>query len=280
MTTQLESLRGKTLFITGGSRGIGRAIALRAAADGANVVIAAKTAVESDKLVGSVYSVAEEVVAAGGKALPLIVDVRDADQVIAAMAQAAEHFGGIDILVNNAGAINLMGVEHTSLKKYDLIQTINHRATFICAQAALPYLKKSTNAHILSLSPPVNMAPHWLKPFSPYALSKYGMTILTLGMAEEFRDYGISCNTLWPATYIATAAVAVNLGGENTLLVSRKPEIMADAAHAIFASPKGTVTGHAFTDEESLARIGVTDLTHYACSPDHLDKLQKDFFLD
>lgn len=276
----MTSLKCKTIFITGGSRGIGRAIALRAARDGANIVIAAKTAVASEKLEGTIYSVAEEVVAAGGQALPLIVDVRDPDQVIAAMAQAAEHFGGIDVLVNNAGAINLMGVEHTSMKKYDLIQSVNHRATFICAQAALPYLKKSSNPHILSLSPPVNMAPHWLKPFAPYAVSKYGMTILTLGMAEEFRDYGISCNTLWPATYIATAAVAVNLGGDTTMLVSRKPEIMADAAYAIMSSDRGTWTGLALTDEETLAKVGVTDLTHYACSPEHIDQLQKDFFLD
>jgi citronellol/citronellal dehydrogenase len=276
----MTSLKGKTVFITGGSRGIGRAIALRAAREGANIVIAAKTAVASEKLEGTIYSVAEEVVAAGGQALPLIVDVRDQDVVAAAMAQAAEHFGGIDILVNNAGAINLMGVEHTSLKKYDLIQSVNHRATFLCAQAALPYLKKSSNPHILSLSPPVNMAPHWLKPFAPYAVSKYGMTILTLGMAEEFRDYGISCNTLWPATYIATAAVAVNLGGDTTMLVSRKPEIMADAAYAIISSDRGTWTGLALTDEEALAKVGVTDLTQYACSPEHIDKLQKDFFLD
>ncbi|MBC7750458.1 MAG: NAD(P)-dependent oxidoreductase [Candidatus Saccharibacteria bacterium] len=276
----MTSLKGKTVFITGGSRGIGRAIALRAAREGANIVIAAKTAVASEKLEGTIYSVAEEIVAAGGQALPLIVDVRDQEQVIAAMAQAAEYFGGIDVLVNNAGAINLMGVEHTSIKKYDLIQSVNHRATFICAQAALPYLKKSSNPHILSLSPPVNMAPHWLKPFAPYAVSKYGMTILTLGMAEEFRDYGISCNTLWPATYIATAAVAVNLGGDTTMLVSRKPEIMADAAYAILSSDRGTWTGLALTDEEALAKFGVTDLTHYACSPEHIGQLQKDFFLD
>ena len=276
----MTSLKGKTVFITGGSRGIGRAIALRAARDGANVVIAAKTAVATDKLEGTVYSVAEEVVAAGGQALPLIVDVRDQAQVVAAIEQAAKHFGGIDILVNNAGAINLVGVEQTSLKKYDLIQAINHRATFICSQAALPYLKKSANGHILSLSPPINMAPHWLKGFAPYALSKYGMTILTLGMAEEFRDYGIACNTLWPATYIATAAVAVNLGHDVTLQVSRKPEIMADAAYAIVSSDRGTWTGLALTDEEALAKVGVTDLDHYACSPDHINKLQKDFFLD
>ena len=256
----MSSLKGKTLFITGGSRGIGRAIALRAARDGANVVIAAKSAEPHAKLPGTIYSVAEEIEAAGGRALPHQVDVREEDQVRAAMAKAAEHFGGIDMLVNNAGAINLMGVEHTPLKKYDLIQGVNHRATFLCAQAALPYLKQSTQGHILSLSPPVNMAPHWLKPFSPYTVSKYGMTILTLGMAEEFRDYGISCNTLWPATYIATAAVEVNLGGDGAVQVSRKPEIMADAAHAILSTARGELTGQSLLDEQALARIMAKEL--------------------
>lgn len=276
----MSSLKGKTLFITGGSRGIGRAIALRAARDGANVVIAAKSAEPHPKLPGTIFSVAEEIEAAGGRALPLQVDVREEDQVRAAMAKAAEHFGGIDMLINNAGAINLMGVEHTPLKKYDLIQGVNHRATFLCAQAALPYLKQSSQGHILSLSPPINMAPHWLKPFSPYTVSKYGMTILTLGMAEEFRDYGISCNTLWPATYIATAAVEVNLGGDGAVQVSRKPEIMADAAHAILATARGELTGKSLLDEQALARIGVTDLRTYSCVPGNDDKLQRDFFLD
>jgi citronellol/citronellal dehydrogenase len=276
----MSSLKGKTLFITGGSRGIGRAIALRAARDGANVVIAAKSAEPHPKLPGTIYTVAAEIEAAGGRALPLQVDVREEDQVRAAMAKAAEHFGGIDMLVNNAGAINLMGVEHTPLKKYDLIQGVNHRATFLCAQAALPYLKQSTQGHVLSLSPPVNMAPHWLKPFSPYTVSKYGMTILTLGMAEEFRDYGISCNTLWPATYIATAAVEVNLGGDGAVQVSRKPEIMADAAHAILSTARGELTGQSLLDEQALARVGITDLRDYSCIPGNEDKLQRDFFLD
>lgn len=276
----MNSLKGRTIFITGGSRGIGRAIALRCARDGANVVIAAKSAEPHPKLAGTIFTVADEVRAAGGQALALQVDVRDEEQVRAAMAKAAETFGGIDVLINNAGAINLMGVEHTPLKKYDLIQGVNHRATFLCAQAALPYLKKSGNAHILSLSPPVNMAPHWLKPFAPYAVSKYGMTILTLGMAEEFRDYGISCNTLWPATYIATAAVEVNLGGDATLEVSRKPDIMADAAHAIISAARLELTGQALLDEEALARVGITDLTNYACKPENAGKLQRDFFLD
>ena len=183
------------------------------------------------------------------------------------------------MLINNAGAIALTGVESTSLKQYDLIQTINHRATFICAQAALPYLKKSSNPHILSLSPPVNMSPKWLGMLSPYALSKYGMSILTLGMAEEFRQYGISCNTLWPETYIATAAVSKNLGEENTLQLSRKPEIMADAAYAIYTTNRGELTGQSLTDEQALARIGITELGGYACIEGKTE-LQKDFFLD
>ncbi|MCH7393881.1 NAD(P)-dependent oxidoreductase [Acinetobacter dispersus] len=275
----MSNMQGKTIFITGGSRGIGRAIALKAAQAGANVVIAAKTEVETAKLTGTIYSVAEEIEAAGGKALPLLLDVRDEQQIHAAMQQAAKNFGGIDVLINNAGAIALTGVEATSLKQYDLIQTINHRATFICVQAALPYLKQAKDPHILSLSPPVNMSPKWLGMLSPYALSKYGMTILTLGMAEEFRHYGISCNTLWPETYIATAAVSKNLGEENTRQLSRKPEIMADAAFAIYSTVKGELTGQSLTDEQALARIGITDFTHYACVSGNT-QLQKDFFLD
>ena len=273
------TMQGRTVFITGGSRGIGRAIALKAAQAGANVVIAAKTAVETAKLSGTIYSVAEEIEIAGGQALPLLLDVRDEQQVHAAIQQAATTFGGIDVLINNAGAIALTGVEATSLKQYDLIQTINHRATFICAQAALPYLKQAQHPHILSLSPPVNMSPKWLGMLSPYALSKYGMTILTLGMAEEFQHYGISCNTLWPETYIATAAVSKNLGEENTLQVSRKPEIMADAAYAIYTTAKGELTGQSLTDEQALARIGITDFSKYACV-DGNTQLQKDFFLN
>ncbi|MBC9228218.1 NAD(P)-dependent oxidoreductase [bacterium SPL81] len=275
----MKTMQGRTVFITGGSRGIGRAIALKAAQAGANVVIAAKTAVETAKLSGTIYSIAEEIEAAGGKALPLILDVRDEQHIHTAIQQTVETFGRLDVLINNAGAIALTGVESTSLKQYDLIQTINHRATFICAQAALPYLKKSSNPHILSLSPPINMSPKWLGMLSPYALSKYGMSILTLGMAEEFQQYGISCNTLWPETYIATAAVSKNLGEENTLHVSRKPEIMADAAYAIYTTNRGELTGQSLTDEQALARIGITDLRSYACIEGNT-QLQKDFFLD
>lgn len=276
----MGSFTGKTFFITGASRGIGRALALRFASEGANIVIAAKTAEPNPKLKGTIHTVAEEVKAAGGQALALTVDVRDEVQVAAAMAEAARVFGGIDVLINNAGAIALTGVEHTSVKKYDLIQDINHRATFVCSQAALPYLKQSDNAHILSLSPPINMAPHWLKPFVPYAVSKYGMTILTLGMAEEFRDYGISCNTLWPATYIATAAVEVNMGEETAQEISRKPDIICDAAFHILSTKRGELSGNSIIDEEILGQHGVTDFDVYACKPGNPAKLQKDFFLD
>ncbi|ENU91894.1 hypothetical protein F971_02987 [Acinetobacter vivianii] len=275
----MNNMQGKTIFITGGSRGIGRAIAIKAAHAGANVVIAAKTEIETAKLTGTIYSVAQEIEAVGGKALPLLLDVRDDQQIHAAIQQAAQHFGGIDVLINNAGAIALTGVEATSLKQYDLIQSINHRATFICAQAALPFLKQAEHPHILSLSPPVNMSPKWLGMLSPYALSKYGMTILTLGMAEEFRQYGISCNTLWPETYIATAAVSKNLGEENTQQLSRKPEIMADAAFAIYSTAKGELTGQSLTDEQALTRMGITDFAQYACIAGN-HQLQKDFFLD
>jgi len=275
----MNNMQGKTIFITGGSRGIGRAIAIKAAHAGANVVIAAKTEIETAKLTGTIYSVAQEIEAVGGKALPLLLDVRDEQQIHAAIQQAVQHFGGIDVLINNAGAIALTGVEATSLKQYDLIQSINHRATFICAQSALPFLKQAEHPHILSLSPPVNMSPKWLGMLSPYALSKYGMTILTLGMAEEFRQYGISCNTLWPETYIATAAVSKNLGEENTQQLSRKPEIMADAAFAIYSTAKGELTGQSLTDEQALTRMGITDFAQYACIAGNR-QLQKDFFLD
>jgi citronellol/citronellal dehydrogenase len=275
----MSTLKGKTLFITGGSRGIGRAIALRAARDGANVVIAAKSAEPHPKLPGTIHSVAAEIEAAGGRALPLQVDVREQDQVVAAMQKAGEHFGGIDILINNASALSINNVESTPLKKYDLIQTVNHRATFLVSQAALPWLKKSSHAHILTLSPPVNMNPRWLQILSPYAVSKFGMTILTLGMAEEFRHYGISANTLWPATYIATAAVEVHMG-DSTLGVSRKPEIMADAAYSIICTARGELTGQSLLDEQALARVGITNLLDYACTPENADRLERDFFVD
>jgi citronellol/citronellal dehydrogenase len=271
------SLKNQTVFITGASRGIGRAIALRCARDGANVVIAAKSNEPHPKLGGSIHSVADEVVAAGGKALAILLDVRDEVAVQQAMQQAAEHFGGIDILINNAGAIALTNVENTSLKKYDLIQSINHRAVFVCSQAALPYLKKSSNGHILSLSPPINLNPKWLTVFAPYTLSKYGMTLLSIGMAQEFKDYAICVNTLWPETYIATAAVTNNIANEEAVDICRKPEIMADAAYAIITHRE---TGQHYLDEGVLRAYGVTDFVPYACNPDTIDSIQRDFFLD
>lgn len=276
----MSSLQGKTLVITGASRGIGRSIAIRAAQDGANVVVAAKTAEKHAKLEGTIFETAEAVEKAGGKALALQVDVREEDQVKAMMATAAETFGGIDILINNAGAISLTPVEYTPLKKYDLMQDINSRAVFMCSQAALPWLKKSSNPHILSLSPPVNLNPRWLKPYAAYALSKYGMTILSLGMAEEFRDAGIAVNTLWPKTYIATAAIEFTVGSRDAFKVCRRPEIMSDAAWHILTSPARELTAQTLIDEDFLRTVGTTDFTDYAWDKSSIDMLAPDLFLD
>ncbi len=276
----MSSMQGKTIFITGGSRGIGRAVALRCAREGANVVIAAKSNEPHPKLGGSIHTVAQEIIEQGGQALPLQVDVREEQQVIDALAKAAEHFGGIDILIHNAGAIHLGNVENTSVKKYDLIQTLNHRGLFIAAHHALPYLKKSKHGQILSFSPPINLSAHWMGMYSPYALSKYGMTMLILGLAEELKGHGVSCNSLWPATFINTAAVSVNIGTDAATLMSRKPEIMADAAYAILSGGLGDINGQTLLDEEVLNRMGVEDLSEYACSPEHIDKLAKDLFVD
>ncbi len=276
----MSSMQGKTIFITGGSRGIGRAVALRCAREGANVVIAAKSNEPHPKLGGSIHTVAQEIIEQGGQALPLQVDVREEQQVIDALAKAAEHFGGIDILIHNAGAIHLGNVENTSVKKYDLIQTLNHRGLFIAAHHALPYLKKSKHGQILSFSPPINLSAHWMGMYSPYALSKYGMTMLILGLAEELKGHGVSCNSLWPATFINTAAVSVNIGTDAATLMSRKPEIMADAAYAILSGGLGEINGQTLLDEEVLNRMGVEDLSEYACSPEHIDKLAKDLFVD
>lgn len=261
-----ESLSGKTLFITGASRGIGKAIALRAAADGANVVIAAKTDRKHPKLPGTIHSAAEEIVAAGGQALPIKLDIRDEDAVAAAMAQAAEHFGGIDILVNNASAIYLAPTPEVPMKRFDLMFGVNVRGTFVCSQAALPYLKRSANPHILNLSPPLNMDKQWFAPHVAYTIAKYGMSLCVLGMAEEFKPQGIAVNALWPRTVIATAALAM-LGGAVNPDNCRKPEIMADAAHWILSQPAAEVTGNFFIDDEALARAGITDLDAYAVKP-------------
>ena len=272
-------LMNRTVFITGASRGIGRAIALKCASEGANIVIAAKSDEPHPKLPGTIHSVAKEVEEAGGQALALKVDVRDETRVQAAMKRAADHFGGIDVLVNNAGAISLTPVETTPVKKYDLMNQINSRAVFVCSQAALPYLIKSEGGgHILNLSPPLNMDEKWLKPYAVYTLSKYGMTILTLGMAGEFKRYGIAVNSLWPRTTIATAALT-EVGDNSLNSKSRKPEIMADAAREIFVTPDLLLTGQTLLDEDLLRKRGVEDFVPYAFDPENADNLFPDLFL-
>lgn len=276
----MSTLKNRTIFITGASRGIGREIALRCARDGANIVVAAKTVEPHGKLEGTIYDTAEAVEKAGGKALPIQLDVREEDQVRAALAKAAETFGGIDAVVNNAGAISLTNVELTAPKKFDLMMDINARAVYLVTHCALPYLKKSPNAHVLSLSPPLNLSSKWLKPYIPYTLSKYGMTLLSLGMAEEFREARIAVNTLWPRTLIATAAVEFSVGGRDLFKVARKPEIMADAAWEILRTEGMAMTGRNLIDDEILAERGVTDLARYACDPAMADRLGIDLFVD
>jgi citronellol/citronellal dehydrogenase len=273
------SLSGKTLFITGASRGIGREIALKAAADGANIVIAAKSAEPHPKLAGTIHSVAAEVEAAGGQALALQLDVRDEQAVAAAMARAAEHFGGIDALVNNAGAIKLVGVERLEPKRFDLMYQINTRAVMVCSQAALPYLKKSTGGHILNLSPPLNLDAKWFAQHGPYTVTKYGMSMLTLGMSEEFKKYGISVNSLWPKTMIATAAIEFELGSRDAFKRARTPAIMADAAHAILSSEDRRISGRLLIDEDILREQGVTEFERYRFDPDG-GALIADLFVD
>ncbi|XID75070.1 SDR family oxidoreductase [Alkanindiges sp. WGS2144] len=276
----MKLLENKTIFITGGSRGIGRAVALRCAEAGANIVLAAKSAEPHPKLGGSIHSVAEEIRQLGAQVLPLQVDVRHEQQLSEAIDQAAAHFSGLDVLINNAGAIHLGNIQNTDVKKYDLMQAINHRATFIAAKAAIPHLKQSSQGHIISFAPPVNLAPHWLGMYGPYALSKYGMTLLTLGLAEELKADGIFCNTLWPATLINTAAVSENIGHDAAQQMSRKPEIMADAVYGLISGACGQITGQSLLDEEALKLAGITDLSGYACSAEHSKQLAKDLFLD
>lgn len=261
----MATLRNKTLFITGASRGIGRSIALRCAQDGANIVIAAKTAEPHPKLSGTIHTVAREVEQAGGRALPLQVDIREEEAVFAAVKQAVGAFGGIDILVNNASAIGLTGTLATPIKRYDLMQTINARGTYLCSQACLPHLLKAANPHILTLSPPLNLNPRWFAAHAAYTISKYGMSMCTLGMAAEFKERGVAVNSLWPRTTIATAAVEVFF--PEALASSRKPEIMADAAYLILTRDSRSASGNFYIDDEVLRAAGVTDLGRYAVTP-------------
>ncbi|KGI76809.1 SDR family oxidoreductase [Oleiagrimonas soli] len=262
----MSGLSGKTLFITGASRGIGLAIGLRAARDGANVVIAAKSGVPNPKLPGTIHSAAEAVEAAGGAALPIKLDIRDEQAVAAAMAQAAERFGGIDILVNNASAIWLAGIEKTPMKRFDLMQQVNARGSFVCAQAALPYLRKAANPHILSLAPPPNLDPKWWGPHTGYTLAKMGMSFVTLGLAAELGSQGIGVHALWPRTVIATAALAM-LGDTVQPRFCRTPEIVADAAHALLCKPARDCNGRFSIDEDVLREAGVSDFSGYAVEP-------------
>lgn len=273
----MADLRGKTLFITGASRGIGKAIALRAASDGANIVIAAKTTEPHPKLPGTIHSAAEEVEAAGGKALAVVCDIREEDQVRQAVEQAVATFGGIDILVNNASAINLTRTLETPIKRFDLMWGVNARGTFLCSQACLPYLEKAANPHILTLSPPLNLNPKWFKDHVAYTIAKYGMSLCVLGMAEEFKDRGIAVNALWPRTVVATAALAM-LGGAIKPENCRKPEIVADAAHAILTRDSRSHTGNFYIDEDVLREEGITDLEKYAVQPGQ--RLMTDLFLE
>ena len=273
----MADLRGKTLFITGASRGIGHAIAVRAAKDGANVAIVAKTTEVHPKLPGTIYSAAKDVEAAGGKALPLQVDIRDEAAVLAAVQKTVETFGGIDVCVNNASAISLTGTLETEMKRYDLMHQINIRGTFLCSKACLPHLFKSSNPHILNLSPPLNMEARWFGPHVAYTMAKFGMSMCVLGMAEEFKHKGVAVNALWPRTAIATAAVKNLLGGDVGIRGSRTPEIMADAAHVILTSPSKERTGQFFIDDDVLRSIGVTDFTKYAVDP--TAELLPDFFV-
>ncbi|MDQ6607209.1 MAG: NAD(P)-dependent oxidoreductase [Actinomycetota bacterium] len=274
------TLAHKTIFISGGSRGIGLAIAQRAARDGANVCLIAKTAEPDPRLEGTIYTAAEAIERAGGQALPVVGDIRDEASVAAAVEQCVAKFGGIDICVNNASAINLSGTETLPMKRYDLMQDINTRGTFVVSQACIPHLKNAANPHVLTLSPPLSLNPKWFGGHVAYTIAKYGMSMCTLGMAEEFRGDGIAFNSLWPRTIIATAAVQNLLGGDAAMARSRKPEIMADAARAIFTRPSRECTGNFFIDDEVLAQDGISDLSGYRYGDATEADLAQDLFLD
>jgi citronellol/citronellal dehydrogenase len=263
----MADLSGKTLFITGASRGIGLAIALRAARDGANVAMAAKTTDVHPKLPGTIHTAAAEIEAAGGRALACAVDVRDERQIEDAVARTADRFGGIDILVNNASAISLTGTRDTPMKRFDLMHQVNVRGTFACTRACIPFLEKAANPHVLMLSPPLSLDARWYARHLAYTMSKMGMSLCVLGLAEELRAAGIAVNALWPRTIIATSAIRNLLGGEDAIRGSRTPEIVADAAHAIFVRGSREATGQFFIDDEVLAAAGVTDLERYAVAP-------------
>jgi citronellol/citronellal dehydrogenase len=274
---KLTTLKNKTLFITGASRGIGKAIALKAAVDGANIAVVAKTKEPHPKLPGTVYTAVEEINKAGGNGLACIADIRFEDQVKLAVDATIKEFGGIDILINDASAINLAPTLETSMKHFDLMFSVNVRGTFLCSKLCIPYLKKAENPHILNLSPPLNMDPKWFANNVAYTMSKYGMSMCVLGMAEEFKSDGIAVNSLWPRTAIATAAVKNLLGGDSAMKHSRKPEIVADAAYIILTKPSKETTGNFFIDDEVLIEEGITDLGKYSVVPNA--RLIPDFFL-
>ncbi|WEG08310.1 NAD(P)-dependent oxidoreductase [Microbacterium horticulturae] len=277
----MTDLAGKTILLSGGSRGIGLAIALRAARDGANIALLAKTDTPHPKLEGTVHTAAEQIRDAGGHALPIVGDVRSDDDVAGAVLKTQGEFGGIDIVINNASVIDLSGSLDLSAKKYDLMQDVNVRGTFMLSRAAIPMLQEAENPHILSLSPPLNITPRWLGAHTGYTLAKYGMTMATLGMAAEFAEQGIAANTLWPRTTIATAAVQFALGGDRMMKASRTPEIYADAAYAVLTQPARSYTGQSLIVEDVLAAAGVTDLSGYAAVPGTPDsELFPDIFLD
>ncbi len=276
-STSTRSLAGRTVLMSGGSRGIGLAIALRAARDGANIALLAKTDTPHPKLEGTIHTAAAEIEAAGGRALPIVGDVRDENSVSEAVAKTVEAFGGIDVVVNNASAIDLSPTPDLAMKKYDLMQDINCRGSFLLAKTALPHLEASGAAHVLTLSPPLNLNPKWAGSFLGYTIAKYGMSLVTLGLAEELKGKGIAANSLWPRTTIATAAVANLLGGDEMVARSRTPEIMADSAHAILTRDPRECTGNFFIDDEVLAEEGITDLSPYGGTQ---DELELDIFLD